>query len=68
MAGISGTIYAPVALLHLTGDATLNAALVVNELTLSGDAGGRLSADGSSSRRPICRVVRGQSVTAVVAR
>ncbi len=47
VAGIGGTIYAPLALLYLTGDASLNGALIVNKLSLSGDASSTQSADGS---------------------
>jgi Bacterial Ig-like domain (group 3)/Periplasmic copper-binding protein (NosD) len=47
MAGIGGTIYAPAALLYLNGDATINGALVVNELTVTGDAASTQSVDGS---------------------
>jgi hypothetical protein len=37
-AGLGGTLYAPAARLDLSGDAILQGSLVVNELTLSGDA------------------------------
>jgi hypothetical protein len=37
--GLGGTVYAPVALLTLSGYATIQDALVVNELALSGYAG-----------------------------
>ncbi len=36
-AGLTGTIYAPAALTYVSGNASVNAALVVNELTLSGN-------------------------------
>jgi hypothetical protein len=48
MAGIDGTIYAPSALMYLTGDAQINAALVVNELTLAGDSSSTLTIDGGT--------------------
>jgi len=47
MAGLGGTLYAPAALLYLTGDASLRAALVVNELSLSGDAASTQAADSA---------------------
>jgi hypothetical protein len=43
--GLSGTVYAPAALLFLSGNATVNGALVVNELSLSGNAASTQAAD-----------------------
>jgi hypothetical protein len=39
--GLGGTVYAPAALLYLSGNASLAGPVVVNELTLSGNAGAR---------------------------
>jgi parallel beta-helix repeat protein len=47
VAGLGGTLYAPAALLYLGGDAALQGALVVNELTLTGDSASSQAADGS---------------------
>jgi hypothetical protein len=46
-AGLSGTVYAPAALLYVSGNASLQGALDVNELALSGNAAGAQAADGS---------------------
>jgi uncharacterized repeat protein (TIGR03803 family) len=46
--GLTGTVYAPAALLTLSGNATLNGAVVVNQLSLSGNANSTLSVDGSN--------------------
>jgi parallel beta-helix repeat protein len=46
--GLTGTIYAPAALLNLSGNATLSGAVVVNQLALSGNASSTLAVDGSS--------------------
>jgi uncharacterized repeat protein (TIGR01451 family) len=48
-AGLTGTIYAPAALLYASGNASVNAALVVNELTLSGNAASTQSAAGADA-------------------
>jgi hypothetical protein len=45
-AGLAGTVYAPGALVYLSGNATVNGALVVNELSLSGNAASTQVADG----------------------
>src|SRR5262249_23134192 len=47
--GLSGTLYAPSALAYLSGNAALHGALVVGELTLSGNAASSLSVDGGAS-------------------
>jgi hypothetical protein len=47
--GLQGTIYAPAALLSLSGNAQTQAALVVNTLTVSGNGSSTLSADGANS-------------------
>jgi hypothetical protein len=44
--GMSGTVYAPAALLYLSGNASLQGAVVVNELSLSGNAASTQAADG----------------------
>jgi uncharacterized delta-60 repeat protein len=46
-AGLTGTVYAPGALLSLSGNASLNGALVVNELSLTGNASSTQSSDAS---------------------
>jgi hypothetical protein len=46
--GLTGTVYAPAALLTLSGNATLQGAVVVNLLSLSGNASSTLSVDGSN--------------------
>jgi probable HAF family extracellular repeat protein len=45
--GLTGTVYAPAALLTLGGNATLAGAAVVNQLSLSGNASSTQSSDGS---------------------
>jgi hypothetical protein len=47
--GLTGTVYAPAALLSLSGNATLNGAVVVNQLSLSGNAASTLAVDGADS-------------------
>jgi uncharacterized delta-60 repeat protein len=47
--GLTGTVYAPAALLTLGGNASLAGAAVVNQLSLSGNASSTLAVDGSSS-------------------
>jgi hypothetical protein len=44
--GLGGTVYAPEALVYLSGNATVNGALVVNELSLSGNAASTQVTDG----------------------
>jgi hypothetical protein len=46
--GLSGTIYAPKALLNLSGGGQLNAAAIVNQLRFTGNGGSALSVEGSS--------------------
>jgi hypothetical protein len=48
-AGLTGTIYAPAALAYFSGNASVNGALVVNELTLSGNAASTQAAAGSNA-------------------
>jgi hypothetical protein len=45
-AGLSGTVYAPAALLYVSGNASVSGALDVNELALSGNAASTQVADG----------------------
>jgi hypothetical protein len=45
--GLAGTVYAPAALLSLSGNATVNGALVVNQLSLSGNAASTQAVDNS---------------------
>jgi hypothetical protein len=45
--GLTGTVSAPAALLYLSGNATVQGSLDVNELSLSGNAASTQSADGS---------------------
>jgi hypothetical protein len=45
--GLGGTVYAPAALLYLSGNASLAGPVVVDELSLSGNAASTQSADGS---------------------
>jgi hypothetical protein len=47
--GLGGTIYAPSALLYVSGNANVNGALVVNELSLSGNAASTQSAAGTDA-------------------
>jgi hypothetical protein len=47
--GLGGTIYAPAALLYVSGNANVNGALVVNELSLSGNAASTQSAAGTDA-------------------
>src|SRR5262249_19752994 len=47
--GLTGTVYAPAALLTLSGNASLQGAVVVNQLSLSGNATSTLAVDGSGS-------------------
>src|SRR5262249_53803820 len=46
--GIQGSIYAPVALLSLSGNAEVQSSLIVNTLTVSGNGASTLSTDGSA--------------------
>jgi titin len=46
-AGLSGTIYAPAALAYFSGNASVNGALVVNELSLTGNAASTQAVDSS---------------------
>ncbi len=48
-AGLTGTIYAPAALGYVSGNASVNAALVVNELTLSGNVTVTQTAAGTNA-------------------
>jgi hypothetical protein len=45
--GLGGTVYAPAALLYLSGNASLAGPVVVNELSLTGNAASTQSADAS---------------------
>ena len=47
MTGLSGTVYAPAALVYVSGNASLQGALDVGELSLSGNAASTQAADGS---------------------
>jgi hypothetical protein len=47
--GSGGTIYAPGALLYLSGNASLQGSLVVKDLTLSGNAVSRLTIEGTDN-------------------
>ena len=44
--GMEGTIYAPAAMLTLSGNAQSNGSLIVSRLNLTGNAGSALTADG----------------------
>ena len=44
--GVNGTVYAPTALLSLGGSASLKNPVIVNQLTLNGNGGSALTADG----------------------
>jgi uncharacterized repeat protein (TIGR03803 family) len=46
-AGLGGTVYAPAALLYLSGNANLSGSVVVNELSLTGNAASAQAVDGS---------------------
>jgi parallel beta-helix repeat protein len=46
-AGLGGTVYAPAALLFLGGNASVNGALVVNQLSLTGNAASTQAADAA---------------------
>jgi hypothetical protein len=48
-AGLTGTIYAPAALLYVSGNASVNGALVVSELSLSGNAASTQTAAGTNA-------------------
>jgi hypothetical protein len=45
--GLGGTVYAPAALLYLSGNASLAGPVVVNELSLTGNAGSTQAVDGA---------------------
>jgi hypothetical protein len=47
MAGSMGTIYAPAAMVNLSGNGTLHNTLVVNTLTITGNGGSGLTVDGA---------------------
>src|SRR5262249_43214880 len=46
--GLGGTVYAKAALLSLSGNGTLHEALVVDRITISGNGGAGLMADGAA--------------------
>src|SRR5439155_2388523 len=47
--GINGTVYAPAALLSLGGSSSLKNPMIVNQLTLNGNGGSALTADGTDN-------------------